>query len=426
MRTITLLCFLICVLILSRCEKKYDVPPLKAIESVNKINISQIKSKFNNGVYRFKSDSNLFCVVTADELSGNFYKELYVQDVTGALHVKLINSGGLYIGDSIRINLQNCLLNAVGNLLQLDSVDNDKNIVKLSAGALPRVMATNMTQILLNTSTGNVMQSSLVQINGIEFIDSDRNKPYADASSKITVNRIIKSCDGQTLTVRTSGYSNFASKLTPTGNGKIIGIVGQYGNTMQLFIRQISDVSLNDPLCSNTATNNVINYLSKNFNDNTITSGGWVAQTVSNTAVKWTCSSYSGTPTYGSFAKISGYVNGTNNLSESWLISPSIDLSQSRNVILNFETAAGKFAGPPLDILVSQDYNIGAVSSGSWTNISASCVLSPTTSNYVWTASGDVSLNAFKSSNVHVAFRYKSSTTAACTYELDNISIREK
>lgn len=417
----------ICVLALaSACEKKYDLPPVKSIEQSNKINIAQVKAKLTHEAYRFKGDSNLYVVVTADEVSGNFYKDIYVQDLTGALHVKLLNSGGLFIGDSIRINLYECLLNNYNNLIQLDSVDSEKSIVKLAAGILPKAKSLSLLQVATGGGSIHPYQSALVNITGVEFTESDRDKPYGDATGKSSVNRTLKSCDGSTLTVRTGGYAVFASQLTGKGNGTVTGILGQYGSSMQLYLRRAGDAVLSNSLCGSIPNGSNSNYLEKNFNDNSLTSSGWSVQTVSNTVVKWACSSFSGTPSYGSYAKISGYVNGTNNVSEIWLISPPIDLRNSVEALLTFETAAGKFAGSPLEILVSENYTGALPSTAQWTNISNLCAVSTTTSSYVWTKSGDVSLKAYHSGQVSIGFKYKSSATAACTYELDNIAVREK
>ncbi|MEI6020901.1 MAG: DUF5689 domain-containing protein, partial [Bacteroidota bacterium] len=374
MPTIKQLLYILLISLHFSCQKKYDIPPLKSLESASKINIVQVKSKFNNGSYRFKGDSNLYCVVIADEISGNLYKEIYVQDITGGIHIKLNNSGGLFIGDSLRINLQNCILNANNNLIQLDSVDTEKNIVKLASGLLPKAKSIGLKQIFANSA----LQSCLVQLQQVEFVASDKNMPYADATGKISGNRTILSCEGQTLTVRTSGYANFASQVCPIGNGTITGVLSQYGSNVQLLLRQQSDVQLSGPLCGSVGSGGYV-YHNKDFNDNIISSGGWTVYTVNNPSVKWSCSTFSGTPTYGYFAKISGYVNGANNSAECWLISPSINLSTANDVVLNFETAAGKFAGAPLEIYISQDYLGGAPSTGKWSNLSPLCVLSPTT-----------------------------------------------
>lgn len=115
------------ILFFSSCKKEFDNPPVKQITSGSFINIANIKSKYSSNVnYKFKADSNLYCVVIADELSGNLYKDIYVKDLTGALHIKLVSGGGIFIGDSIRINLKGVILNEYNKLIQLDSVDSEK------------------------------------------------------------------------------------------------------------------------------------------------------------------------------------------------------------------------------------------------------------------------------------------------------------
>src|SRR4051812_31772366 len=121
-------------LVFSSCKKEYDVPPVKNAETGTKINVATIKSKYKTGAaYRFLSDSNLYCMVIADEVSGNLHNEFYVRDATGALHIKVLSGGGLFIGDSIRVNLKGSILNDYGGLIQLDSLDADNNVVKLAS-----------------------------------------------------------------------------------------------------------------------------------------------------------------------------------------------------------------------------------------------------------------------------------------------------
>lgn len=233
------------------CKKEYDVPPLKKANDGEKITISAIKAKYKSNInYKFQNDSNLYCTVIADEVSGNLYKDVYVRDASGALHVKLLFGGGLFIGDSIRINLKGAYLNEYNRLIQLDSVDMEKNVVKLASGLNPQPEIMTISQIIANTSATNTVQSRLVKIENVEFLPADQNQPFADAIAKASVNRIIKSCSNASVTVRTSGYANFASKNTPAGNGSIIAIVSQYGSTMQLIIRNYNDLDMNGALCS--------------------------------------------------------------------------------------------------------------------------------------------------------------------------------
>jgi len=230
MKTHYILFYPILLCLISFCKKEFDMPPLRQADDGSRINIAQIKTRyFKNIQYKFKSDSNLYCVVTADEVSGNLYKDIYARDASGAIHVKLIHSGGLYIGDSIRINLKGIILNEYNGLIQLDSVDVSKSVVKLASGLNPLPILMSLEQINANTAATNAVQSQLVQINNVEFFEPDRGVTFADADGKNSKNLNLLSCSGQSIALRSSGYANFASQLTPTGNGYIIAIVGQFG-----------------------------------------------------------------------------------------------------------------------------------------------------------------------------------------------------
>lgn len=397
------------------CKKEFDTPPVKDAASADKINIAGIKAKFKSSInYKFKADSNLYCIVTADEVSGNLYKDIYVKDLTGALHIKMINSGGFFIGDSLRINIKGAVLNEYNNLIQLDSLDSETNIVKLASGYNPQPEVMTIQQIIANTSETNAVQSKLVQINNVEFISADQNQPLADALGKASLNRVIKSCDNKTLTVRTSGYANFAASNCPAGNGTIIGIVSQFGSTMQLIIRNYSELNMSGSLCGTTGTNTGT-YLFKNFDDNSMSSGGWTEQKVSG-SIGWS------TATFGSqtFAKISNFVSSANTACENWLISPAINLSNATNPMLTFDNAY-KFAGAPLECHVSTNYTGGAPSTATWTKLTFA--LSP--GNYTFVPSGSLPLAPYKSSNTRIAFKYTGTNSDGSTWEIDDVLVKE-
>ena len=399
------------------CEKEFDTPKLNPAAASREINIKQIKDKYYSNInYKFKADSSLYCVVIADESTGNLYKDIYVKDVTGALHVKLINSGGLYVGDSIRINIKGCLLNEYNKLIQLDSVNTETQIVKLSSGNVVKPQTLTIAQVLANTAATNSVQSKLIQLEGVEFLTADQNMPYANAAAKLSVNRILKSCDGQTLTVRTSGYASFASATTPTGNGTFVGIASQYGTTMQLILRQTTDAQMSGTLCGiGGGTTTPGSYLNKDFNDNNLTSGGWTNIRVSG-AIDWAVSTFSSQ----TFAKISNYVSASNLPCETWLISPAINLSNATLPQLTFLNAY-KYTGAALEAYISTNYNSGAPNTATWTKLNFTL----SSGNYVFVNSGAVNLSAYKSAQVRIGFKYTGSATDGSTWELDDIIIKE-
>ena len=112
------------------CKKEYDSPPLRTLPVGSVITIAQLKAMYTNAPVHFDTAVSVYAVVTSDENDGNFYKNISVQDQTGGITLRLLNSGGLYVGDSVRLYLPGTVLSPYNNLMQLDSVDVDNNVVK--------------------------------------------------------------------------------------------------------------------------------------------------------------------------------------------------------------------------------------------------------------------------------------------------------
>lgn len=426
------ICTQLLFILLCACKKEYDYPPLKVAKDGSKISIEQLKSRLTMPVnhYRFNTgDTNLYCLVISDEQSGNFYREIFVRDEAGgSIQLKLRESGGLYTGDKIRINLNNTYLIIANSMIYLDSVDVAKNVVKLSSGNAVVPQPVTYDDMMLYSSMpthANSLQSQLVELNGMEFKTNTLTPTFADAIGKTSVNQTITPCEpGKSLIIRTSGRCNFAGKLLPSGNGSIIGIVTQYNNTMQLTLRNYSDVNMNGSRCAaptNTLAEGV--FLVKDFNDQSINSGGWSSVSVKNNSVNWNIGTSS--LTAHPYARISGYVGGSNTDSESWLISPKIDLSATQHPVLSFNSAA-KFPGTVLEVLVCNDYQFGEPTSANWISLFPDYLLSPNTGNYLWTASGYISLALYKSPTTRIAFKYQSTVSGATSYYIDDIVIKEK
>jgi hypothetical protein len=191
-----------------------------------------------------------------------------------------------------------------------------------------------------------------------------------------------------------------------------VAVVDQYGTDMQLKIRDLGEVQLNGTRCGGAGIPVII----KNFEDLSVTSGGWTQQYPTGT-VPWTASTF-GTD---NFAKINNYIGGSNQACESWYISPTIDLSSFPNAVLTFRTAAN-FTGDDLEVLVSTNYDgSSAPSTATWTTLSPA--LSPGT--YTWTASGALPLAGLTGANFHVGFKYTGTSSDGKVYELDDIIISE-
>lgn len=405
----------ITALLFNACKKEFDLPPKKSdpavsgyikIDSIYKVYTKHYKTPPSpTTMYRFPDDVNLECVVTADETSGNIYKGVYVEDGTGALKINLTDFGGLYVGDKIRINLKGALLNDYGRVVQLDSINIEKRVVKLSSGnpVVPKKVTFNEF-ILLNAIGISPMQSRLVLLDSVEFAGGDKGQLFADPVGKNSIDRTLLSADGKQIIVRSSGYANFAGNAIPCGKGTLIAVVGQFNSTIQMIIRDFREVKLAPGGCP---------LLIKTFNDGSLTGGGWSNVNV-NGSVNWKVGSYNG-KIYG---EISNYSFGSNSACETWLISPAINTSGAANPSFSFETAKN-YSGPDLEVFVSTDYNGGSPASASWTK------LTPPMSggSWNWVNSGKLSLTPFKSANTRIGFKYTGTNSSGSTWELDDITV---
>lgn len=404
------------ILVIISCQKA-DVVPVKKISIGSTQTVAQLRALAtctSGCTKKFSNDIYLYGIVIADETSGNFYEELYLRDYTGAIHLALQQSSNLMVGDSIRINLKglDVWINANTATLEIDSIDQEKQIVKLASGYFPKPKLVNSIRDVTDSYYGD-----LIQLSGVEFISSDVEKTYADAINGADRNLTIRECGGAEIIVRSSAFSTFASQKPPSGNGSMMAIASSYNSNKQLYIRNTSELNMNGARC--------VTYLQENFNSGSTVTNGWTQVNVLGGA-NWNISSFSGSTNKTNYARISGYISGANTNCENWLISPPINLSSANNPALSFYTAA-KFPGNMLDVLVSSDYTTGSPSSSTWTSLAPNFTLSPNnyTSNYVWTFSGTQSLNAYKSANTRVAFKYTSTATAAAQYQIDDIVIKE-
>lgn len=264
------------IFVLTGCEREYDTPPERELPVGQVLSLTQLRGLYLNQPVRFGGDSSVYAVVSADETSGNLYRNIYVQDDSAAINLRLQNPGGLYEGDSIRIYLPGTVLSVYQGMMQLDSVDVDKNIIKQATNVPVEPMDVTIAEV------GPQIQARLIRLTDVEFALSSMCQPYADAVNQNSEDRIITNCQNQTVILRSSGFANFADEIVPSGNGSIIAVAGQFGDNMQLYIRDTDDVNLTEERCTQ-GLNCDDTYFFKTFNDGSITSGGWKNKVVTST-----------------------------------------------------------------------------------------------------------------------------------------------
>ncbi len=117
--------------------------------------------------------------------------------------------------------------------------------------------------------------------------------------------------------------------------------------------------------------------------------------------------------------KASAYVSGQNYAAESWLVSPTIDLSNVSAATLKFDHAVNYASPDGLSVMVSTDY-AGEVLQCTWTELN----LSQWPAGTNWTfINSTADLSQYAGQRVTIGFKYTSSGNASATWEVKNVVV---
>lgn len=125
--------------------------------------------------------------------------------------------------------------------------------------------------------------------------------------------------------------------------------------------------------------------------------------------------------------KATGYIKGNNYATESYLISPEIDLTAANNPQLSFDAALnylkGADASAVLGVKVSKDYT-GDYATATWEDVEVPNW--PAGNSWDMVNTGGIDLSEFKGKKIHFALKYTSTAKGGTTWEMNNFLVEEK
>ena len=269
-----------------------------------------------------------------------------------------------------------------------------------------------VTEMSIGEANSNSALNRLIEISDVQFAEAEIGEPYYTESLDLggATNRTITDLFGSQMIFRVSSFANFSGDLIPSTSGKVRGVMTKFSSDFQFLPRRSSDIMLTEPRLEPLTP----------VYEETFTSNWtqWVKFSVSGSQ-QWSLDTANhGNP--GNCARMSGFSGGAQ-VNEDWLISPAYDLSALSSAILTYDTATD-FTGNALQVFVSTNYSgSGSPAAATWTPVTGT--LAPTDSNYVWTGSGPVNISAYAGNTIYVAFKYTSTSSAAATWEVDNVKI---
>lgn len=437
----------------SGCSEDLEVPPLAIPSSDWKANttIADLKATYWNDQENYCTEVGTTAAgnhviiggrVIGNDITGNIYQAIQVQDETGAITVSVSMKDmnlRYKVGEEVFIDVTGLYAGKYAGLFQLGTegtYNNSPTTSKMSEeqftshsqlNGLPqpdKVHAEQLTLGQINAMVGNTAevmkyQSQLVYIQDVSFIGGGSLR-WAEQGSSGT-DRYLIDKEGNRLLVRNSGYSDFADQTLPAGHGNVTAILSWYRSGWQLVFRTNEDcVDFQGESYAPGGGEAVVSSLDETFEGaSSITDlGNWKTVNVSGNAT-WFTQTYSG----NTFAACTGYnkAAGADGFI-SWLITPGLDIAKMTEKVFSFQSMVGYSGEGTLEVfamtsddpakatLTKLNANIPAPS-GSWSD---------------WYNSGNIDLSGF-SGTVYIGFRYTAkSASQYTTYRVDNILAGKK
>lgn len=232
-----------------------------SITESNVISIAELKTKYYS-VINSSTDMNkvidediqIKARVTGNDIQGNIYQQVSIQDETGAIIVGISKgglNGELAIGQEILINLKGLYIGAYRKQGQIGAPYNS-GIGRMAYytweahyKAIGTPDATKIQPIEFSESMDKAENcAKLMTFKGVT-IDQSGTKVYApdDGTMTTSANCVNRNLNGKSSVVlRTSTYADFAGDALPTGKVNITGIFTRFNNVWQILMRSTDDI----------------------------------------------------------------------------------------------------------------------------------------------------------------------------------------
>lgn len=403
-----------------------------SLREKNVICIADLKTQFatvinsDNGYKQIEKDMMIKAVVTGNDVSGNIYNQVSVQDASGAIIIAINGSGlsgYLPVGQEILVNLKGLYIGSYKKLPQIGGVNTKLSDGSLGMGKIERAIWNEHFKILnpgeadastvvpeefdlTKLSDAAYMEANvckLMTLKKVKFASANGTNVWAPDDTNTSLELIDaetgKKISSSNLVVRNSGYSKFANEVVPQGVFDITGIFTRYNNTWQIVLRSTDDLK-----------SVVLAYLSEPFD---ASQGNFTIDNIKladgvEFVWKWASAAYG--------MKASGYVNGSKQELQSRLKSPAIDLKSAKSAKLMFDQAIN-FASD-----MKQECKVQISTDGkTWTDLDVQGYPAGNSWDFV---SSTADLTKYCGKTIYIGFLYSSTPTGAPTWEVKNFAVK--
>ncbi|MFH4966732.1 DUF5689 domain-containing protein [Gaetbulibacter sp. M240] len=408
-----------------------------------------------------ESDVDLYIegYVISSDRSGNFFKELIIQNKTDAsdpendprLGIKLaINVPSLSdiysFGQKVYVKLNDLTIGETQGVLTLGKGGDAtvepiqsatfKSVVLRSSEIVPIKAKTSAWQNLTEADENTLIALSEVQLNQTELGVSFAAESFDEFDGL----RRLESCEsGVTSILQTSTFADFKARLVPQGTFDIQGVFSRDFrddfyvlsiNSIAAITNETSERCDRETIScglAETIGSGILFFddFESQKNNDLIQGQGWINY-IEEGSVGWKAfSSSSSNASLGRSARFDASSSGdVSNIG--WLITPSVDLDLYNGVTLRFKTSNSRADSSFMEVLCSSDWDgrQETISDATWKNLQDAYIVKDTDAFAPWFNSGAVNLSCL-SGVIYIAFKYTGGGLESFdgVYELDEVSI---
>jgi len=399
----------------------FDQPPPGGIDPNIPVTttIAELKSRHVLDEYEeITDDVVLGALVISDDATGNFFKQLVIQDATGGIEmrIEMTDLHNVYpVGRKVYVKAKGLWLGDYNGLTQLGAGVNSDGLLRIPESLIDKylVRATYGNEIIPALKSIDDLKTSdistLVKFENVQIISAHVGLPYAEASLFGNLN--LEDCSRTRVIIRSSSFASFANDPAPAGNGTVVGVLGIFGTDYQLMIRDLNDLSLTGERCTVTIDES-FDDIASNAN---VDSPEWANIAVKGTRL-WQGKIFQG----NHYAQATSFGDSAPEM-ESWLITPAITTNVPKKI--TFETAKAFYVHDGLSIWISSNFDGSNVTAATWTQLFPTIANAGSPDN-TFIPSGDIDLTGM-SGPVRIGFKYVGSGPGGqtTTFRVDNVKV---
>lgn len=252
-----------------------DAGKIITIKDLKAKTVDKLPASVANDTIRITEDWQLKVRITGNDIQGNIYNEVAVEDESGEGILICIQKSGLFgilpVGQEILVNLKDLYIGIYGNNVQIGTPYTNSS-GRTFTSRMPFNTWNEHFKILGDADASKVMpeEFDVTKLKDEAYVKSHRGKlmtlknvemdkadgtlawaPEADKDAGNGVSRTVK-INGKAqslMVVRSSTYADFAALAMPKGKVNLTGIFtvyatnpSRYGYTWQILLRSIDDV----------------------------------------------------------------------------------------------------------------------------------------------------------------------------------------